>query len=60
MKHEQVLYPPSERLSREYLEELFNTYYKDKKVYGTSEGVDNIAIEKLTTLKKRRNFVEPY
>ena len=60
LKHEQVLYPPSERLSREYLEELFNTYYKDKKVYGTSEGVDNIAIEKLTTLKKRRNFVEPY
>lgn len=37
LRHEAILYPPEERLSREYLNELFETHYKDKRVIGTSE-----------------------
>lgn len=60
LQHEKVLYKPQQRFSREYLEELFNMYYKDKKVYGTASGIDAEAQEKLKLIKKRRNFVEPY
>lgn len=36
LEHERILYPENERFSREYLEELFETYYQDKKVFGVS------------------------
>ena len=36
IEHEKMLYPESERFSREYLEELFETYYKNKKVFGVT------------------------
>lgn len=60
LQHELVLYKPHERLSKKYLEELFDTYYKDLKVYGTSSGIDDEARIKLNVLKKNRRFVEPY
>ncbi len=36
IEHEKVLYPEEERFSRDYLEGIFESYYKDKKVLGTS------------------------
>lgn len=37
LKHESILYPPEERMSREELEDLFNKYYKGMKAIGTSD-----------------------
>ena len=37
LEHESVLYPPEERLSRDFLKELFRKYYEGKKSIGTSE-----------------------
>lgn len=34
LDHESILYPENERFSKEYLEELFNNYYKNKKTIG--------------------------
>ncbi|MCH5310460.1 MAG: hypothetical protein J1E57_00615 [Prevotella sp.] len=34
LQHEEKLYAPSDRLSPKELEELFETFYKDKRVYG--------------------------
>lgn len=34
LEHEQILYPENKRFSREYLEELFTTYYQGKKSIG--------------------------
>lgn len=34
IKHEKMLYPESERLSREYLESIFTSFYSDKKSIG--------------------------
>lgn len=37
IKHEESLYPKEKRFERGYLERLFQKYYLDKKVIGTSE-----------------------
>lgn len=36
LRHEKYLYSKDERLSEEYLDNLFNTLFADKKIYGTS------------------------
>ena len=36
LNHEKYLYSKDERLSEEYLDNLFNTLFYDKKIYGTS------------------------
>lgn len=41
LDHEKILYPEKERYSREYLEELFNTFYQGKKTIG-KKSVNNI------------------
>lgn len=52
LKHEAILYPPEERMSREELEELFETNYKGKEAIGTSE-ISDIDREKLKEAKKK-------
>ncbi len=37
IEHEKSLYPEGERFSREYLEELFDKYYKEKRSIGSSD-----------------------
>lgn len=50
IKHEEHIYPEEERFSREYLEELFATHFKDKK----SIGLDNMGVadEEIVRQKK--------
>ena len=42
IEHEKLLYPENKRFSREYLEQLFATYYKDKKSIGVSADLKKI------------------
>lgn len=37
LRHEQILYPAEERMSREELEEIFNTYFNGKRSIGADE-----------------------
>ncbi len=37
LRHEQILYPPEERLSRDYLQELFSTEYQGLRTIGVSD-----------------------
>lgn len=48
LQHESELYPVEERMSREELEDVFNTFYHDKKSIGKGEmsGEDRIRLEK--------------
>ena len=59
IEHEKILYPEEERFSREYLEELFNKYYVDKKVYGVSTKFSKANIERLEQCVKARKFSDP-
>lgn len=49
LAHEEALYEPEKRLSEDYLRNLFNTVFKDKKVLGT-EGIPE---DKLDLYKKK-------
>lgn len=60
LEHEKVLYTEKERLSKDYLESLFEKYYSDKKVFGISSKLNQDEVNKLNALKKKRNFIEPY
>lgn len=40
LEHERILYPENKRFSREYLEELFTTYYQGKKSIGLTCDLD--------------------
>lgn len=53
IEHEKHLYPTDERLSREYLEELFKTEYEGKRVIGT----DVISNENLEILNKEKEKI---
>lgn len=52
LEHERILYPPEERTSKEYLESLFSTIYKDLRTIGTSELSDEDKV-KLHEAKKK-------
>lgn len=58
IEHEKVLYPESERLSIDYLNELFDKYFVDKKVYGVSSGIDTDALMRISAVKERIGYVE--
>lgn len=55
-RHEEALYPASERLSHEELVSLFNQYYNDKKVFGCSEPLTEEQQEIVNKLKKKRGM----
>lgn len=59
LKHEEALYPPEERMSRQELETLFAEHFVDKKTFGTALGLDDDAIKRLERFKKMLNYVEP-
>ena len=59
LKHEEVLYPPEERISRKELEELFETYYKGKTPFGVeTEFTEDDVVHFKWAVNKRR-FIHP-
>jgi len=58
LEHEKALYPEEDRFKREELEKLFDDYYTDKAVFGTSEGIDGQAKERLCQIKKSFNYIQ--
>lgn len=57
LKHEESLYPAEERLSRDYLEELFEKRYKGLRSIGTSKlSVEDRA--QIDILKKKFNIID--
>lgn len=58
LEHEKSLYPENERYRREDLVRLFAEYYTDKAVYGTSEGIDDEAKERLNQIKQSFRYIQ--
>lgn len=59
IEHEKALYVENERLSKEYLEDLFEKYFYGKKVYGKTCEIDDETYNLLLSLKHSLNYVEP-
>lgn len=59
IEHEKALYVEKERLSKEYLEDLFEKYFYGKKVYGKSCIIDDDTSNLLLSLKHSLKYVEP-
>ncbi len=59
IEHEKALYPEKERFSLEYLQNLFDTYFEGKKVYGKSKDLDEKAIEAINIVKQKIHYIEP-
>ena len=59
IEHEKALYSEKERFSSDYLQKLFDTFFKGKKIYGTSDGIDKNALELIEKKKKRIHYIEP-
>lgn len=57
LKHEKSLYPESERFSREKLEEIDSTYFKEKAVLGLDSDIDDAAKERIDQLKELFHLV---
>lgn len=60
LKHEKFLYKEDDRFSRNYLEELFNQFYINKKSLGTLVDLNDEALKIIYDLKKRYKYVEPF
>ena len=58
LEHEKQLYPVSERMSREALEDLFAQYFDGKKIFGVQTELSEADVAALEIAKKKRNFVE--
>lgn len=54
--HERILYPEKERFSKEYLQEIFDEYYQDKKVYGVNRELGDDELKLLETLKEKFKY----
>lgn len=59
IRHEEALYPPEERMSREQLKELFSTYYEGLKPYGVETELSENDITHLDWAMKKRHFIQP-
>lgn len=59
IEHEKKLYPASDRMKREELVDLFDRYYKDKKVFGVSTEFSEADLAALDQAKKQRGYIEP-
>lgn len=57
LKHESILYPPEERLSREELEKLFEEFYKGEKAIGTSD-ISDEDMRKLKEAKRKYEIID--
>lgn len=58
IKHEKAIYPESKRLSEFYLKELFDKFFKGKKIFGVSDGIDDDARIRIDAVKKRIKYVD--
>lgn len=58
LQHEEILYPEGERLTRNYLQKLFDEYYQDKKVYGINKKLSNDEKILLKKNKSQMKFVD--
>lgn len=59
LKHESILYPPEERMSREELEALFEKYYQGMKPYGVETELTEKDLAGLEWAINKRHFVQP-
>lgn len=59
IRHEEALYPPEERMSREQLNELFSTYYEGLKPYGVETELSEDDIAHLDWAMNKRHFIQP-
>lgn len=59
LKHESILYPPEERMSREELEALFDKYYQGMKPYGVETELTEKDLAGLEWAINKRHFVQP-
>lgn len=51
LRHESILYPPEERMTRQEITELHETFFKDKRAIGTSD-ISDSDLEKLLAAKR--------
>lgn len=58
LEHERILYSEEDRLSKEYLEEIFANYYSDKRVFGINTEFTDSHIERLMETAKARQFTD--
>lgn len=59
LKHEEALYPPEERMSRNELEELFATYYEGKTPFGVESEFTEDDVEHFNWAVGKRRFIHP-
>lgn len=59
LKHESLLYPQEERLTKEEVDSLFEKYYQGKKTYGVEKDIAEIDIEKISMVKAKLHYIEP-
>ena len=59
LEHEKALYPASERMTRNELEDLFAKYYEGMKVFGVQTEFTEDDLAALAAAKRRRNYIEP-
>ncbi len=57
LKHEEILYPPEERLSKDFLLDLFSKYYSGLRAIGTSEISEDDKI-KLSQAKQKYGIID--
>lgn len=57
IKHEEQLYPESERLSEDTLKEIFQKYYQDKKTFGINTPLNEEELKKLESVKKANQYI---
>lgn len=57
LKHESILYPEKERFEKDYLNDLFNSYFQNLKVYGLCRELKNEELELLEKIKRKTKFV---
>lgn len=58
IKHEEQLYPESERLSEDTLKEIFQKYYQDKKTFGINTPISSSDFANLQRIKRGLRFVD--
>lgn len=60
LKHEEVLYRPEERMTREELEAIFAEHFVEKKTFGTNKPLTEEEKQRIQGVKEWIGYVEPY
>lgn len=59
LKHEEKLYPPQERFTREQLEKIFEKYYEGKRIFGVDGNLTQDEKESLKKAMEKTGFEYP-